>query len=100
MQLSKSLRSKDSRLTRPFKLLYEEPHLYGKEIWAEGAANTRAAPINGHGHISALRSGSDGQFTKLCLFHPNFIIPNPLAPEIFAPIGVLIIDHQQAQMAA
>lgn len=54
--------------------------------------------IDSHGHYGARLACRQGQFSKFRLLHANFIIAMQSAsPEVFAPVGILIIDHQQSE---
>lgn len=54
--------------------------------------------VNRHGHNSASLARSQWQFPKLRLFYADLVITvKPTTPEIFAPVGILVVDNQQGE---
>lgn len=54
--------------------------------------------IDSHGHNGARLACRQGQLSKFRLLHTDLIIAMQSAPpEVFAPVGVLVIDHQQSE---
>lgn len=54
--------------------------------------------INRHGHNGASLAGRQRQFPKFRLFDADLVITvKPTTPEIFAPVGVLIVYDQQRE---
>lgn len=54
--------------------------------------------IDSHGHNGARLACRQRQFTKFRLLHTDLVIAMQSAPpEVFAPVGVLVIDHQQSE---
>lgn len=50
--------------------------------------------IDSHGYNGACLACRQGQFSKFRLLHADLIIAMQSAPpEVFAPVGVLVIDH-------
>lgn len=51
-----------------------------------------------HGDDGALLVCSERELTEFGLFDSNFIVAvKSSSPEVFTPVGVLIIDHEQSQ---
>lgn len=69
-----------------FSLIYILPNDFGP------------VTIDSHGHNGACLASCKGQFAKFRLLHANLIIAvQSTTPEIFAPVGVLVVDHQQSE---
>lgn len=80
---------------------WEKSHsLFVSSLQGQGVLPDDFGPISidSHGHNGACLARREGQFSKFRLLHADFIIAVQSTPaEIFTPVGVLVVDHQQSE---
>lgn len=79
---------------------YENTFLYLRSTERTSASPNDFGPvtIDSHGHNGASLARREGQLSKFRLLDADLIIAVQPAPtEVLAPVGILVVDHQQSE---